>query len=44
MTGWVGPAFVRVRVELVVLVILCAGLAWCDAPVFDIVLTLVGVR
>lgn len=36
-------ALQSVRVDIIVLTILLAGLAWCDAPLFDVLLTLCGV-
>jgi len=35
--------FLFCRIDALVLLVLLAGLWWSDAPVFDIVLTLLGI-
>ena len=30
-------------VDVAVLILLCAGLAWCDQPIIEILLTVLGV-
>ena len=31
------------KADVAVLILLCAGLAWCDQPVIEILLTVLGV-
>ena len=39
----IGPEWCQVRVEVVVLALLCLGIWWAEGPVFDLMLSIVGV-